>query len=177
MIRASNFGSRLCIWHLALGAKTKLIPASNQTMKLTYCSLILLSLFVLPPLAFSQYQTDIDDGMFVLVQTTVRNSDGVLTSYLESSKFTTINIPALQSLLDLEASRGSAPIISIDGQPYQVIRRAQEQTFAANDVIASTNLHDNVEGKRVHIARFSHDGYPVSPGDTMQSIWTFVRAV
>ncbi len=144
-------------------------------MRLLLGSLMLLSLLAFTP-AFAQYQTSIDDGIFILVQTIVRNSDGVLIAYLESSKFTTLDIPALQSLLDSEAPRGSA-LVSIDGQSYQVIRRAQEKTFADNDVIASTNLHDSIDGQRVHIARFSHDGYPVSPGDTLESIWTFVRSV
>ncbi len=145
-------------------------------MKLILGSLILLPLLAFSP-AFSQHQTGMDDGIFILVQSTVRNPDGVLVSYLESSKFTSLNIPELQSLLDFEASRGAAPIVSIDGQSYQVIRRAQEKTFTDNNVIASTNLHNNVDGQRIHIARFAHDGYPVSPGDTLESIWTFVRPV
>ena len=79
--------------------------------------------------------------------------------------------------MDFEASRGTDPIITIDGEQYQVIRRVQSKTFTNEDLVASTILSDTVDGKLVMIARFAHDGYPVSQGDTLESIWTFVRSV
>jgi hypothetical protein len=36
-------------------------------------------------------QTDIEKGLFIFVQTTVRDSDGRLVAYLESSKFTDLD--------------------------------------------------------------------------------------
>lgn len=122
-------------------------------------------------------QTDIEKGLLIFVQTTVRNSDGQLVTYLESSKFTDINLGLLGPFLDFEASRGNDPIITIDGEQYQVIRRVQSKTFTSDDLVASTILSDTVDGKQVMLARFAHDGYPVSEGDTLESMWTFVRAV
>jgi hypothetical protein len=111
------------------------------------------------------------------VQTTVRNADGQLVVYLESTKFTDLNLTAVKSFLDFEASRGKDPVITIDGLQYQVIRRVQSHTFDSPDLVASTILSDNVDEKPVLLARFAHDGYSVIPGDTLESIWTFIRPV
>ena len=136
-------------------------------------------IFLLFPLnsSFSTTQTEIGNHIFIFVQTTVRNSDGQLVVYLESTKFSDLDLLALESFLDFEVSRGSDPIITIDGQNYQVIRRVQSQTFDSEDLVASTILSDNVAEKPVLIARFAHDGYSVIPGDTLESMWTFVRPV
>jgi len=56
-----------------------------------------------------------------------------------------------------------------------VIRRVQSKTFTTDDLVASTILSDNQDGKLTMLARFAHDGYPVTPGDTLESMWTFIR--
>lgn len=136
-------------------------------------------IFLLFPLSNSidAAQTEIGDDVFIFAQTTVRNSDGQLVAYLESTKFTDLNLGAVKSFLDFEASRGNDPVITIDGMQYQVIRRVQSQTFDTADLVASTILSDNVDNKSVLLARFAHDGYPVIPGDTLESMWTFIRPV
>ncbi len=121
------------------------------------------------------YQTDIKDGLFIFVQTTVRNSDGQLVTYLESSKFTDLKLELLGPFLDFEALRGNDPIVTINEEEYQVIRRVQSKTFPRDDLVASTILSDTIDGKLTMLARFAHDGYPVSPGDTLESMWTFIR--
>ncbi len=135
--------------------------------------------FLLFPMSnsFGAYQTELGDNVFIFVQSTVRNSDGVLVAYLESSKFTDLNKSGLETFLDFEASRGNDPVIAIDGQNYQVIRRVQSQSFDSDGLVASTILSDNVDGKNTGLARFAHDGYPVESGDTLESMWTFVRVV
>jgi len=135
--------------------------------------------FLLFPLSniFGATQTIIGDDIFVFVQTTIRNSDGSLVVYLESSKFTNLNATALESFLDYEATRGNDPIITINEEQYQVIRRVQSQSFDSQGLVASTILYDNVNGKPILLARFTHDGYSTIPGDTIESIWTFVRPV
>jgi hypothetical protein len=143
--------------------------------------LILVGLFFLISISLTNYtqayQTDIEDGNFIFVQTTVRNSDGQLIVYLESSKFTDINLESLGPFLDYEASRGNDPIVTINEEEYQVIRRVQSKTFERDDLVASTILSDTVDGKLTMLARFAHDGYPVSSGDTLESMWTFIRPV
>ena len=121
------------------------------------------------------YQLEIGDDLFIFVQTTIRNSDGQLVTYLESSKFTDLNLKLLGPFLDFEASRGNDPTVTINGEEYQVIRRVQSKTFPSDDLVASTILSDTVDGKLTMLARFAHDGYPVSAGDTLESMWTFIR--
>ena len=135
--------------------------------------------FLLFPLnnIFGVTQTNLGDDIFVFVQTTIRNSDGTLIVYLESTKFSTLNAPALESFLDYEASRGNDPVITIDGLQYQIIRRVQSQSFDSEGLVASTILSDNIDGKPILLARFAHDGYLTISGDTMESKWTFVRPV
>jgi hypothetical protein len=121
------------------------------------------------------YETNLDQGLFIFVQTTVRNPDGQLVTYLESSKFTDLNLELLGPFLDFEASRGNDPIVTIDEKEYQVIRRVQSKTFERDDLVASTILSDTIDGKLTMLARFAHDGYPVTPGDILESMWTFIR--
>ena len=127
--------------------------------------------------SFGVTQTELGDDVFIFVQSTIRNSDGTLVVYLESTKFTDLNLPALESFLDFEATRGNDPVISIDGQNFQVIRRVQSHSFDSEGLVASTILSDAVDGKNIILARFAHDGYTTIPGDTLESMWTFVRPV
>lgn len=134
--------------------------------------------FLLIPFSnsFGATQTELGDDIFVFVQSTVRNSDGTLVVYLESTKFTDLNLPALQSFLNFEAN-GNDPVITIDEQNFQVIRRVQSQIFDSDGLVASAILSDVVDGKPIVLARFAHDGYTTMPGDTLESMWTFVRPV
>ena len=139
--------------------------------------LLFVLLFLIPIGSSYAYQSNLGDDVFIFVQSTVRNSDGILIVYLESTKFTDLNLSGLESFLDFEASRGNDPIITIDGEKYQVIRRVQSQTFDSDGLVASTILSDAVDGKNTILARFAHDGYPTVPGDTLESMWTFIRPV
>ena len=143
-------------------------------------SIILFSfVFLLFPISdsFGAYQTELGDDIFIFVQSIVRNSDGVLVAYLESTKFTNLNLSGLKSFLDIEVSRGIGPVITIDGQNFQVIRRVQSQSFDSERLVASTVLYDKIDDNPTILARFAHDGYYVESGDTLESMWTFIRPV
>ncbi len=127
--------------------------------------------------SFGAYQTELGDDIFIFVQSIVRNSDGVLVAYLESTKFTNLNLSGLKSFLDIEVSRGIGPVITIDGQNFQVIRRVQSQSFDSERLVASTVLYDKIDDNPTILARFAHDGYYVESGDTLESMWTFIRPV
>jgi len=137
------------------------------------------ALFLLLPIgnSFGDPPVRSDNDIFIFVQSTIRNSDGTLIVYLESTKFTNLNLSPLKSFLDFEVSRGSDSVVTIDGKEYQIIRRVQSQSFNSEELVASTILFDNLDGKPILLARFAHDGYSVVPGDTLKSIWTFVRSV
>ncbi len=141
--------------------------------------ILFLFAFLLFPISnsFGAYQTELGDNMFIFVQSIVRNSDGVLVAYLESTKFTNLNLSGLKSFLDIEVSRGIGPVITIDGQNFQVIRRVQSQSFDSEKLVASTVLYDKIDDNPTILARFAHDGYYVESGDTLESMWTFIRPV
>ncbi len=126
----------------------------------------------------SPAQTELvsESETFVFVQTLLENSDGQVITYLTSDKFTDLNTVALQKLLDKEASEKD-PIIDINGQKFQVIKRKLTITYDKDNVIASTILADSTEGVLTTVARFAHDGYPIVEGDKVHSIWTFLRPV
>jgi len=113
---------------------------------------------------------------FVFVQTLLENSDGQVITYLTSDKFTDLNKDALQKLLDKEVSEKD-PIIEINGEKFQVIKRKLSITYDKENVIASTILADSNNNKLTTVARFAHDGYPIVEGDKVHSIWTFLRPI
>ncbi len=113
---------------------------------------------------------------FIFVQTFVENSDGELVTYLTSDKFSDLYLRELDILLESEVSEKD-PIVSIAGQKYQVIKRKQTISHDRENVIASTMLADSQNGALKTVARFAHDGYPIIPGDKVQSVWTFLRPV
>ncbi len=111
---------------------------------------------------------------FIFVQTLLENSDGQVVTYLTSDKFTDLNSDALEELLDTEVSEND-PIININGQKFQVIKRKLTINYDIENVIASTILAHSVDGTLTTVARFAHDGYPIVSGDKVHSIWTFLR--
>ena len=111
---------------------------------------------------------------FIFVQTLLENSNGQVVTYLTSDKFTDLDADALEELLDTEVSEND-PIININGQKFQVIKRKLTITYDKENVIASTILAHSVDGTLTTVARFAHDGYPIVSGDKVHSIWTFLR--
>ena len=143
----------------------------------SFLALVLLAAISFTSLSYAQTQTSLETGIFISVQSELRNSDGQLITFLESSKFTHLNLSSLYDFLDFEVSLGSDPVVSIDGKSYQVIQRTRIITFDSISVIGSTNLLDNLGGAEILLARFNHDGFPVVSGDSLKSTWTFVRLV
>ncbi len=113
---------------------------------------------------------------FIFVQTFVENSDGELVTYLTSDRLSDLNLRELDNLLESEVTEKD-PIVSIAGQKYQVIKRKQTISHDRDNVIASTMLAYSQSGTLTTVARFAHDGYPIIPGDKVQSVWTFLKPV
>ena len=112
--------------------------------------------------------------VFIFVQTIVENSDDQIVTYLTSDKFSDLNVRDLDTLLDSEVTEND-PVITINGQKYQVIKRKLTINYDKENVIASTLLAHTLNDKLTIVARFAHDGYPIVSGDRVQSIWTFLR--
>ncbi len=113
---------------------------------------------------------------FIFVQTFLENSDGKIITYLTSDKFTDIDSETLNYILDSEVNEKD-PIVTINDQKFQIIKRAKKILYEKDNVIASTLLAINIDGKLETAARFAHDGYPILKGETVRSIWTFIRPI
>ncbi len=110
-------------------------------------------------LSFAQSSSNLPEffserDTFVFVQTLLENSDGQVVTYLTSDKFTDLNKDALQKLLEKEVSEKD-PIIEINGEKFQVIKRKLSITYDKENVIASTILADSHEGALTTVARFA----------------------
>lgn len=126
--------------------------------------------------SFAQSQaTGNDDNIFIFVQIILRNSDGQLVTYLESYRTSIVNLEALHEFLDFETKSGKDPIIDVNGQPFQLIKRLKTITFESDTVLATTSLSDSKDDSIVLLANFDHDGYPVVKGDELKMIWTIIR--
>ena len=139
-------------------------------MKFFVISIIILSVFVIPT-AFAE------STPYIFVQIIHRDSDGNLLAYLQSDKMTSIDLPALNFLLDHESSLKQDPIYEIDGEKHQVITRQFVDTYDSQNVIASTQLLVDVNNIEVMTVRFIHDGFRVTSGDTITTVWSFARLV
>jgi len=139
-------------------------------MKFLVISIIILSVFVIPA-AFAE------STPYIFVQVIHRDSDGNLLAYLQSDKMTSIDLPALNFLLDHESSLKQDPIYEIDGEKHQVITRQFVDTHDSQNLVASTQLLVDVNNIEVMAVRFIHDGFRVISGDTITTVWSFARLV
>jgi len=141
----------------------------------------MISIFSLSELSYaqSQFSTNslpFENGVFIYVQTIVKNSDGQIVTYLTSHKFTDVNSEALKILLDSESSKND-PIITVNGEKFQVIKRQTSVIEGRENVIASTLIAHAVDDKLNIVARFAHDGYPILQEEEVTTIWSFIRPI
>ncbi len=115
------------------------------------------------------------DG-FIFVQNILRDSDGNLVTTHQVTKIGYINPVALDQFLTEEASQND-PIVSMSGQRMQIIERAITVDFDSKNVLSDTTLNIGEKDKVLTLVRLIHDGIPVTKGDQMTTIWTFIRPV
>jgi len=139
-------------------------------MNLFVITIIILSVFLIPT-AFAE------SAPYIFVQIIHRDSDGNLLAYLQSDKMTSIDLPALNYLLNIESSLKQDLIYEIDGKKHQVIVRQFTETFDSQNLLGSTQLLVDVNGIEVMTVRFIHDGFRVASGDTVTTVWSFARLV
>jgi len=139
--------------------------------------LLIFSVFVLS-VTFQYSVQEIDEDLpMASVEIIIRNSEGQLVTFLTLDSFVIMNPEKFQDFVIRESNSQKDPIVDVDGNKYQKITRLKSMTFNAEEVIASTILAD-FEGQTLYAyGYFQHDGYPVSTGDKLTTIWTFLRPV
>jgi len=140
-------------------------------------SVILISFVLLLPGAFAQNSQPANLGVYIFVQTFVRNSDGQLVHYFENDKFTNKNLAALDVFLDNEALRGNAPEYDLEGKKFQLIQRSKVLEINSFQLVASTKLEDTENPISEFLVRYAHDGFFLMPGDELTQVWTFFRQI
>jgi len=138
---------------------------------------ILTSSVLLLPSAFAQIELESNRDVYIIVQTSVRDSDGNLVYYFENDKFTHKNFKELHEFLDFEASIGNDPIYDVNGKKFQIIQRSKTTENNPHQLVSSTLLSDSEQPRVDFLVRYAHDGYFLTPGDEVFQVWTFLRTI
>ena len=139
-------------------------------MKFFVISIIILSVFIIPT-AFAE------STPYIFVQIIHRDSNGNLLAYLQSDRINIIDLSVLNYLLDQESSLKQDPVYDVDGKKLQVITRQFVETVDSQGLLASTRLMVDVNNIEVMTVQFTHDGFRITSGDTITTIWSFARSV
>ena len=139
-------------------------------MKFFVITIIILSVFVIPA-AFAEPAPDI------FVQVIHRDSDENLIAYLQSDKIIIADLSALNFLLNNESSTKQDPIYEMDNKKLQVITRQFIETIDSQTLLANTRLMVNANNIEIMAVQFIHDGFRVTSGDTITTVWSFARLV
>ena len=137
-------------------------------------SIIVFSVFTSE--AFAQTSQS-DDIFFVFIQVTLRNSDGDLVTYMESSKLYDVNKKIINDSLDRFSSSMEIPIFQLNDVKFQVFIVETVTEFDSSTMFANAYYNVTIDEQTHPAARFQFDGFLTSPGDEITAIWTFAKVV
>ena len=143
-------------------------------MKLLLLSITFLSLLVIPT-AYAETQNI--EIPYIFVQIIPKDSNGNILGLFQLDKITNIDYSALDYLLDSEFSQNKDSVYQLDGKKIQLIIRENSETYTNSQMVSSTNVTVDTGNGVEEVVRFAHDGYMVSPGDSVTTIWYFVRTI
>ena len=146
---------------------------------MNYVAIFLIGIFsviLFSSSSFAQNSQESSD-VYIFVQTFVRNSDGVLVHYFENDKFSHKYFTELNEFLDYEVSRVNDPIYDVNGKKFQLIQRSKTVQIDSHQLVASTLLSDSEQPNVDFLVRYAHDGYFLTPGDEITTVWTFLRTI
>ena len=127
--------------------------------------------------AFAQISQPENDIFSIFLQVTLRNSDGELVTYMESSKFSHVDHKVINDSLAHVSSYVEIPIYELNNVKFQVF--IVETITEFNSSTMYTNAYYNVttDEQTYSAAKFQFDSFLTSPGDESTVIWTIARAV
>lgn len=149
-------------------------------MKSYLLALVFLIGFVYMPESYGQQTAstpDSDLDTIISLQIILRDSDDHLITYLNIQKLGYLNRAGLDEFLNYEAARGQDSTFTVGDTTFQMIRRTITYTYDSQTVISDITLNDVQNGKTVTLIRPIHDGIPGEEGDTLTTVWTFIRPV
>ena len=127
--------------------------------------------------AFAQTSQPEDNIFTMFVQVTVRNSDGDLITYMESSKLYDIDKKIINDSLDQISSSVKIPIFELNDTKFQVFIIETATEFDSNTMYTNALYNVTIDEQTYSTARFTFDSYLTSPGDEATVYWTIARFV
>jgi len=127
--------------------------------------------------AFAQIPQPEDNIFLIFLQVTLRNSDGGLITYMESSKFSHVDNKIINDSLDYISSSTEIPIFQLNDIKFQVFIIEVTDEFDSNTMYARASYDVTVSEQTYSAARFQFDSFLTSPGDKVTSVWTIARLV
>jgi len=116
-----------------------------------------------------------EDIFFMFIQVTLRNSDGNLVTYMESSKLFDVNKKIINNSLDHFSSSMEIPIFELNNAKFQVFIIESVTEFDSSTMFANAYYNVTIDDRTYSAARFQFDGFLTSPGDEVTAVWTIVR--
>ena len=135
-------------------------------------SIIVFSVFTSE--AFAQTSQS-DDIFFVFIQVTLRNSDGDLVTYMESSKLYDVNKKIINDSLDRFSSSMEIPIFELNDRKFQVFIIESTTEFDSSTMFENAYYNVTIDERTYSAARFQFDSFLTSPGDEATAVWTIAR--
>ena len=126
--------------------------------------------------AFAQISQPENDIFSIFLQVTLRNSDGELVTYMESSKFSHVDHKVINDSLDHISSYIEIPIFELTDVKFQVFIIELVTEFDSNTMYARANYDVTIDEQTYSAARFQFDSFLTSPGDKVIAVWTIARA-
>ena len=113
----------------------------------------------------------------IYAQVEVRNSDGTLVSYLETSNVRISDPAQFNKVVDSEIGQFKRTVVNTAGGQVEILQ-VNETYVHKSPTIVSLNLItlETKDGPK-NLVVADHDGFPVVPGDRMTTYWTIVRSV
>ena len=127
--------------------------------------------------AFAQTSQPEDNIFTMFVQVTVRNSDGDLITYMESSKLYDVDKKIINDSLDYISSSGEIPIFELNDTKFQVFIIQTTTEFDSYTMYTNAFYNVTIDEQTYSTARFTFDSYLTSPGDEATVHWTIARFV
>ena len=125
--------------------------------------------------AFAQTSQTEDNIFTMFVQVTVRNSDGDLITYMESSKLYDVDKKIINDSLDYISSSGEIPIFELNDTKFQVFIIQTTTEFDSYTMYTNAFYNVTIDEQTYSTARFTFDSYLTSPGDEATVYWTIAR--
>ena len=127
--------------------------------------------------AFAQTSQPEDNIFTMFVQVTVRNSDGDLITYMESSKLYDVDKKIINDSLDYFSSSMEIPIFELNDKKFQVFIIETTTEFDSNTMYATALYDVTINEQSNSAATFLFDSFLTSPGDEVTAVWTFARFI